>query len=279
MYQKHAKFSQKEIEIINRGKEGNLKNLDEMNLYYYYLSKFKDEYIAELKTKYMNKSFTASYIGGVCLCGLGGGTTCLVSLFCGNFVLAGALAGLAFLGISVPDFINYIKANNEYKNETTELAQLIQKESDELRAKRELEEQKKKEEEIVNSKKDPFIFNISKDLSEILSSKYEGYEKEYIALTSLANRYLKIKKLMQTTSSVEVLSNYPEFNKIILGIESKISKNIKIKERMDLDIQELETTINVFDTELPEELMSLEELMGYIPKEEARLELLKAKSL
>ena len=106
---------------------------------------------------------------------------------------------------------------------------------------------------------------ITQDIDIVLSSKYDGYEKEYTALQSLANRYLQLKKLMQTASSTEVLATYTDLNTILLGIEKTISQKTKIKETEDLSKQELQSVVERHGVQMSLDLMSSEELMDYLP--------------
>lgn len=272
MYMKHDKFSEVELDIINRGKDGDLRSLEEMNFYFHYLNIFKKEYLDELYDKYRKKNFFWEYIGGVCLVCLPCGVLGIISLMCVNFPLAAFFFSLVAAGIIVPDLINSSQAKREYKCEIAELARLIKNEEKRISEEYEKEERKRLEEEKKNSMKDGFIINITDDIRTVLSSKYEGYEKEISALKSLGYKYLKLKELMKSTSSSEVLTMYPQFNTIIWSIEAKITENVKFKERHDLDLSELQSVLNEFNVE-GTELMSLEELMEYVPKNSPKLEL------
>lgn len=273
MYMKHVKFSEEEIDIISRGKEGDLRNLDEMNFYFHYLNIFKDEYLDELYGKYRNKNFISEYIGGVCLTALPGGVAGIICLFGGNFPLAAFFFSLVVAGVVIPELINSSHAKKEYKCELQELSRLIEKENARINKERELEKQKRKEEEEKNNKKDAFILNIVSDIKTVLSSKYEGYQKEILAFKTLGYKYLKLKNLMKNTSCSEILYMYPQFNTIILSIEEEIFKNAKFKESQDLDLSEIQSVLSGFNVQDSTELMSLEELMNYIPKKDPKLEL------
>lgn len=269
MYMKHDKFTEEEIDIINRGKEGDLRNLEEMNFYFHYLNIFKDEYLEELYKKYRKEIFDFEYIGGLCLTAVPVGVGGIVCLFGGNFPLAVLSFSLVAAAIIVPYKISSSSAKNKYKGELQELSHLIKKETERVRKEKELEDKKRME----NSKKDGFILNIVNDIKTVLSSKYEGYQKEILALKTLGYKYLKLKDLMKTTSSSEILTMYPQFNTIIWSIEEEITKNVKFKEIQDLDLHELESVLVDLNEKDNGALMSLEDLMNYIPKKDPKLEL------
>ncbi len=272
MYMKHSKFSKEEIDIINRGNNGELQNLEEMNFYFHYLKIFKDEYLKFLYRKHRDKNFFWEYLGGVCLTSLPAGCIGIICLFAGNLPLAFLFFSLVAAGVIVPDILNSFRAKKEYKCELQELASLIEKENIRIRNDKELEEQKRKRIEEENNKKDLFILNIKKDIESILTSKYEGYEKDILALKTLGYKYLSLKKLDKTTSTSEILTMYPQFNQILLAIENVINQNVNFKEKQDLDIQELENALKEFSTDSTH-LMSSEELFQYIPRNNPNLKL------
>ncbi len=273
MYMKHSKFSDKEIDIINRGMNGDLRNLEEMNFYFHFLKIFKDVYLNFLYKKHRTKNFFWEYLGGVCLTSLPSGCIGTICLFAGNLPLAFLFFSLFAAGIIVPDILNSFRAKNEYKCELQELASLIEKENNRIRNEKELEEQKRKKIEEENNKKDLFILNIKKDIESILTSKYDGYEKDILALKTLGYKYLSLKKIEKTTSTSEILNMYPQFDHILLAIENVINQNVRFKERQDLDIQELENALKEFNLESPD-LMSVEELLQYIPNNKPTLKLI-----
>lgn len=135
------------------------------------------------------------------------------------------------------------------------------------------EEQKEKSKSLS----DDFILMITKDIKRVQEVKYEGYQKEVVALCTLAKNYLQSKKEKSLTSCSEVLMSDSDFMKILVGIESVIDAKIKAKENMDANIDAL---IEAMETETTkEDIISEEELLEYIPSEVTELTLNRSKNI
>ena len=94
-------------------------------------------------------------------------------------------------------------------------------------------------------------------------SKYEGYESDLQALYSLAIKYFEIKKKTGATKCNDVLMQFPEFNRILVEIESRINVYVEKQEVQAQDNATLEqirsflNDIGISDNMSYEELLSL----------------------
>jgi len=268
MMEKKRVFSKTEFDIILRGREGKLQNLEEMKFYLNYLQSFKDDCIEDLIKNFHQKNFAWEYIGGVCLCGLGGGFFGLVSLLCGSIPSAIFWGIIVLIGIIAPGVNNSLKAKNIYLSELAELIEVIkEEEKKENQRQKDLDEKRQKERDEF-LKQDGFLVDIVNDIARIENVTYAGCERDILALKSLGIKYLAMKKKLQVVNSTEVLSKYPVFQTIILGIEAKIEAGILFAESEKRDRAILRGKINDMT-----ELMSDEELIKYIPSKEITLEL------
>lgn len=118
---------------------------------------------------------------------------------------------------------------------------------------------------------DDFLLYITKNMKLVASSKYNGYEQDLQALYSLAIKYFEIKKKTGTTKCKDVLIEFPEFNRILVEIESRINVYVEKQEVQAQDNATLEQIRSLLNGVGISDNMSYEELLSLVPSQEINL--------
>lgn len=249
-----GEYSEKELEIIRRGRQNNLNNVEEKEFYLKYYKKYRNEFIREFIEDFKKDSIVFDQILPAGLCGIGFCST-LVSFMSGAYILTGLSVATFVSGMFASDIIHFVQAYKKYckevKKQETSIAEEYEKREQEL-----LEQEKE-------NVKDDFVDRIDKDINEVLIAEYENFQKDISALYSLKCKYLEAKIKLKTGDSAIVHSNFPNFNKILLAIESSINEKSKSRENQELETKKLVETPETFSLEsIP--IMSEEELLTLI---------------
>ena len=250
----HGEYSEKELEIIRRGRQNNLNNAEEKEFYLKYYKKYRNEFIREFIEDFKkdNVIFDQILECGLFTVGFSSG---MIFLAARSYILTGLFFAIMTSGMFMPSVIHFVKAYKKYckevKKQETSIAEEYEKREQEL-----LEQEKE-------NVKDDFVDRIDKDINEVLTVGYESFQKDISALYSLKCKYLEAKIKLKTDDSAIVHSNFPNFNKILLAIESSINEKSKSKENQELETKKLVETPEAFSLEsIP--IMSEEELLTLI---------------